>query len=135
MAAEIQFYGPITIYVRREDGEWWAHVDPFSVSGDGSTKERAIDSALRNLTELLHVLADDIRKHGPQNVEVLCPLKPGDKKGATPLQGLLWAATAPIRKRMPSFATRVKRIDRASARKMLAVSASIGVIPPPIVLA
>ncbi len=131
MAAEAEFYGPITIYVRKEKGEWAAYVDPFSVAGEGETAERAVESAIRNLTELLGALATEVRRHGSEDVEIICPLKAEDKRGASKtVQGLVWAASGPIRSRVPPAATSVTPISKTSARRMLATSASIGVVPP-----
>ncbi len=130
MADDVTFYGPVTIYVRKERSEWAAYVDPFSVAGEGRTSDEAVKSAIRNLTELLRILAADIRKHGQSNVQILCPLKAAQKRNAKKLEGLLWAAGKPIRARIPSAPAEVRPFSKRTVRRVLATSASIGVVPP-----
>ena len=131
MAAPVEFYGPITIYVCKEQDEWAAYVDPFSIAGEGPTRKKAVESAILNLTELLKDLARDVRKYGPENVEVLCPLESKIKRESKmTLTALVFASSRPIKAHVVPAEPRIRPFTRDSFKRTVARSASIGVIPP-----
>ena len=88
MAVACEFYGPITVYVRREDGEFAALIDPFSIIGTGRTVDAAVAQARELLLDYFEAVTDEIRKHGVRKVRVLCPLDADERAGAVQvLQG------------------------------------------------
>ena len=90
-----------------------------------------MQSAVRNLTELLGVLSEEIRRHGAKNVEVLCPLKASFKKGARKkLQALLVAVNAPIKKPVLPAPGRIRPFSKRGLKSLLAGSAGVAVVPP-----
>ena len=80
MATQVEFLGPVHIYVRRVGREWEAWTDPFSVVGDGATREKAIEKAKRNIRDYFSALAETIHEHG-RRAAVLVPLERELRKG------------------------------------------------------
>ena len=130
MNEQVEFYGPITIYARREGGEWVTYVDPFGVAGDGATREEAVESAFRNLTAQLTVLAEEIKEHG-EKVEIMCPLEDEVKAGAEVLHALVYVVNHVSTAR--ADAARVRPLSERTARDIFARSSMIGVVPAPCV--
>ncbi len=130
VSEQVQFYGPITVYARREGGEWVTYADPFGVAGDGATREEAIESVFRNLTAQLTVLAEEIREHG-DDVEIMCPLEDDVKTGAEVLHALVY--TVDHLATVPSDPARVQPLSARTARDIFARSSRIGVVPAPCV--
>lgn len=131
MREQIEFHGPATIYALKEGPEWAAYVDPFSVAGEGRTADDAVQSAIRNLTELLGVLAAEIRQHGARNVEVLCPLKPSlRRKAKRRVQVLLVAVNTPAKEPVSPASTNIRPFSKRSVKSLLVKSAGIAVVPP-----
>lgn len=128
MSEQVDFYGPITIYAREESGEWVTYVDPFGVAGDGPTREKAIESAFRNLTAQLTALAEEIREHG-DDVEILCPLDDEVKAGAEIVHALVYTVNH-VSTARPD-AARVRPLSARTARDIFARSSRVGVVPAP----
>ena len=90
MDAQVEFYGPVDIYGRREDGEWVVWADPFSEVGTGPTFEDALDELQENLEVYLRSLAEEVRKHGDR-VQVLTPLDGDLRKAERTAQFFVYA--------------------------------------------
>jgi hypothetical protein len=69
----VEFYGPVDVYARREDGEWVAWADPFSEVGTGATFDDAVTDLQDNLEKYFTYVAEEMEKHG-DSVQVLVPL-------------------------------------------------------------
>ena len=137
-AINIEFLGPLHLYVRKEDDCWLAAVDPFSAFGEGETRNEAIGEALDNLTRQLDVLAEEIARHESDDVEVdiLCPLRPEDKEGAEVRQFYVVAsyeaAGSPERAGVVDRG-RVSQLSAARLTELLRRDARLGVAPPEVV--
>jgi hypothetical protein len=127
-AETIAFYGPVSIYVRKEGREWAAYVDHFSVAGDGSSREAAVRDALRNLDVQLAGLAEEIRTYGSR-VQVFIPLPAEAKRGA---EVFTTALCAVYRKRINGPATTLRALSRRAAEEMLATSLTVSAVPVPV---
>ncbi len=73
MNEQVDFYGPVDVYARREDGEWVAWADPFSEVGTGPTFDAAVADLQDSLEAYFGYVAEEMEKHG-DNVQVLVPL-------------------------------------------------------------
>ncbi len=131
MTDPIKFYGPIRIYVRKEDDDWIACVDPFGAAGDGDSPEAAIDASLLNLRELLEVIAEEIHTHGPDRVAVLSPLADVDRENpAYVYQAYIWAAATPLGEGIYPTTMHVNPLSETEARHLLADNRQIAITPP-----
>jgi len=83
MLQQIEYYGPVGIYVREENGEWIAWADPFSECGIGETKEEAIQSAQRSVEDYLALVSRELCVG--KTVKFLTPLTKEEKTGAEAL--------------------------------------------------
>ena len=80
MDTRIDFFGPVELYVREEDGEWIAWADPFSELGTGATENEAIAAAQKSVEDYLALVA--IELHRNASVRFLTPLTDEEKRGA-----------------------------------------------------
>lgn len=125
---DIEFYEAVSVYTRKEGKEWVAYVDPFSVGGDGSTKQKAIRSALANLNALFRSLVEEKQLRG-SDVEVFCPLDDDLKRGADVDRFLICAVYAVERPKRMVGLPRVKRLSEPAAQKIFSTSATVSVVP------
>ncbi len=125
MVTQVEFLGPVHIYARRVGLEWEAWADPFSVVGDGATREKAIEKAQRNVEDYLSALAETLHQHGAR-ADVLTPLEPELRKGR-PNEYLVYACrhVRTVRRRKK----RVQDLNRRNLVAMLREGAELGVVP------
>lgn len=89
MDGQVDFFGPVHVYVREEDGRWVAWADPFAEVGVGETRDAAVAAVQRSVEEYLSLVAEELA--GPEPVELLTPLTDEEKRGATRLHFMLYA--------------------------------------------
>ena len=118
MSALVEFLGPLDVYVRQEEDCWVAAVDPFSVFGEGATRDEAVREALDELAKQLDVLAEETARHRSDGIEVqlVCPLRPEDKQGAAEKHEFFILANHLV----PVASPRVEAVDRRQARRLTA---------------
>lgn len=75
----MEFYGPVEVWVHKEDGEWVAWADPFSEFGTGQTEEEAVKAAQKSVGDYLLLVAAEMR--AGKNVRLLAPLTPEEQIG------------------------------------------------------
>ena len=124
----VQFFGPVRVYVRRSGPDWEAWADPFSVVGEGRTREAAVESAKRNVEDYISAAAEAIHRHG-NRVDLITPLPP-DLKGDDCIEFLLYACRdirRPTRHR-----SRLQTLDKRSLRGLLREGADVGIVPAPV---
>ncbi len=90
MNEQVDFYGPVDVYARREDGEWVAWADPFSEVGTGPTFDDAVADLQDNLEAYFGYVAEEMEKHG-DNVQVLVPLDDDLKRAEKTAQFFVYA--------------------------------------------
>ncbi len=126
MHSEVTFLGPINVYARREDGEWVAWADPFSMAGTGRTFDEAMDDLRKNLEVLFTALAEGIRKHGSK-VEAFTPLDDELKRAEKTASLFLCAMRSVSRKPRPP--SPVRSLSRRSLFDALRSNSTVGVAP------
>ncbi len=79
---QVELLGPIRFHVKREGKTWVAAIDPFSIFGEGKTKDVAVRRATANLRKHLAAAAEEMAAHDPGKLNLFCPLRKEDKEGA-----------------------------------------------------
>lgn len=128
----LRFLGPIIIYVREEDGYWLASVDPFSVFGEGETRDKALSHALNNLTGQFDVLAEETIRHQFDGIEVdmFCPLRAEYKENCeVHIFQIVAAYEAKEIGEIPRLAVEqeVPTLSASSLREVYSTNASVGI--------
>lgn len=130
MNEQVEFYGPVDVYARREGGEWVAWADPFSEVGTGPTFDDAIAELQDNLEAYFCYVAEEMQKHG-DDVQVLVPLDDDLKRADRKARFFVYAvcevapsapATRP-RKTQPLAVSRI--IDALRSRRAIHVSPAL----------
>ncbi len=80
METTVDFFGPVTLYVRHQGGEWVVWADPFSEVGIAPTRDAAVAAAQKSVEDYLSLVAVEMR--GDRDIRFFTPLSPAEKDGA-----------------------------------------------------
>ncbi len=128
MGTVVEFLSPVHIYTRKAGSEWEAWADPFSVVGEGATREEAIENAKRNVEDYLSALAEAIHRHG-NKVDLLTPLKRKDRRG-TCKKFLVYASRHVKAARRAR--KKVRDLNRKNLLSAIRKDADLGLVPVPV---
>ena len=125
MGEQVEFYGPVDVYARREDGEWVAWADPFSEVGTGPTFDDAVADLQANLEEYFACVAEELQRHEGE-VQFLVPLSEDLKRAEKTAHLLVYsfgAVTTPEpARRTPRALSASSLLEALRARREVRVS-------------